>query len=107
MVCEPYATLVLSQAIEYGADVCSAPTFEPSTLNCTPTTPTLSEAVAARVTAVPETVVLLDGAVSDTLGGDVSTAVTFVLQEVLPPPPAIVSVYVVLTEGVTLCEPEV
>src|SRR3989339_1633144 len=33
----------------YGAAVISAPTFKPSTLNCTPAPPELSVAVAARV----------------------------------------------------------
>jgi hypothetical protein len=107
MVWVPYATVVLSHVIEYGADVCSAPTLEPSTLNWTPTTPTLSEAVAVSATAEPETVVLVEGAVRETEGAVVSIAVTFVLHEVLPPPPVTVSVYVVLTVGATLCEPEV
>src|SRR5215471_4536890 len=43
----------------------------PSTRNCTPTTATLSEAVAETVTA-PETVLPEVGAVIETLGGVVS-----------------------------------
>ena len=42
-----------------------------STRNCTPATPTLSEAVAVRVT-VPETVALGAGAVMVAVGGVVS-----------------------------------
>ena len=46
----------------------SAPSAAPSSRNCTPTTPTLSLAVAETVT-VPETVAPLAGAVIDTVGG--------------------------------------
>ena len=49
----------------------SEPTFAPSSLNCTPTTPTLSEAVAATL-AVPETVAPAVGLVSPTDGAVVS-----------------------------------
>ena len=38
--------VVVSQATEYGAVVSSAPISTPSSLNCTPATATLSEAVA-------------------------------------------------------------
>ena len=52
--------------------VSSAPSsVAPSTLNCTPATPTLSEAVAVRVT-VPDTVAPLAGAVRLTVGAVVS-----------------------------------
>jgi hypothetical protein len=44
----------------------------PSSLNSTTATPTLSEAVAETVTAVPETVAPLAGAVRETVGGVVS-----------------------------------
>src|SRR5256885_1204926 len=50
----PRAASVVSHDTEYGAAVTSAPKFVPSTLNCTPTTPTLSVAVAEMVT-VPDT----------------------------------------------------
>src|SRR5439155_1667852 len=53
-LCAPGTTSAVSHAIEYGAAATSAPRFVPSSLNCTPTTPTLSVAVADTVT-VPET----------------------------------------------------
>ena len=49
----------------------SAPTFVPSTLNCTPATPTLSEAFADTVTVFC-TVALFAGAVMETVGAVVS-----------------------------------
>ena len=50
--------------------VSSAPRLVvPSSLNCTPATPTLSAAVAESVTAVPETVAPLAGVVIETVGG--------------------------------------
>src|SRR5207245_4055284 len=55
----------------YGAVVISAPRLAPSSLNWTPTTPTLSEAVAETVT-VPETVEPAAGAVMETVGTVVS-----------------------------------
>src|SRR5439155_1226574 len=71
----PGATRAVSHTIEYGAAVTSAPRFTPSSLNCTPTTPTLSVAVAETVT-VPETLAAGAGAVSATVGGAVSATVT-------------------------------
>ena len=47
----------------------------PSSLNCTPATPTLSAAVAESVTAVPATMSPLTGAVIETVGGVGSGAV--------------------------------
>ena len=41
-------------------------------MNCTPTTPTLSDALAETVTDEPETVALFAGAESATLGGVLS-----------------------------------
>src|SRR5216684_818107 len=79
-VCAPLVAAVVSHATEYGAAVSSAPTFEPSSLNCTPTTPTLSLAVAVTVT-VPDTVEPPAGAVSATVGAVVSGG------GVPPPPP--------------------
>ena len=64
-------TDVVFHDIEYGAVVSSAPIFVPSTLNCTPATPTLSEAVADTVTVL-WTVALLAGALIATVGGVVS-----------------------------------
>ena len=59
------------QLVLYGAAVSSAPRFAPSSLNCTPTTPTLSDAVAETVT-VPETVLPSAGAVRETVGSSLS-----------------------------------
>src|SRR6185503_5124075 len=56
---------------EYGAVVSSAPRFAPSSLNCTPATPTLSFAFAATLT-VPEIVTPVAGAESATVGSVVS-----------------------------------
>ena len=47
--------------------VSSVPKFTPSTLNCTPTTPTLSDAFALTLT-LPDTVAPPAGAVSETVG---------------------------------------
>ena len=55
----------------YRAVVSSAPSGVPPSRNCTPTTPTLSDALALTVT-LPETVALLAGAVIETVGGVVS-----------------------------------
>src|SRR3989344_7450782 len=60
--------------MEYGDVVSSAPTLVPSTLNCTPVTPTLSEAFADRVTVL-ETVELAAGAVREMAGLVVSPPV--------------------------------
>src|SRR6266571_327993 len=70
-VCEPFAILVVSRATEYGAAVSSAPSTAPSNRNCTPATPTLSEASALTL-IVPDTVAPFAGAVIDTVGGVVS-----------------------------------
>ena len=43
------------------------PRFDPSSLNCTPATPILSDAAAFIVT-IPEATVLFAGAVIDTVG---------------------------------------
>src|SRR5207247_1825176 len=52
IVCWPLLVVVGSKRIEYGAVVSSAPPLTPSSRNCTPTTPTLSEAFALTVTVV-------------------------------------------------------
>src|SRR6266851_4055456 len=67
----PAVAVVVFQATEYGAVVTSAPRLAPSSLNWTPTTPTLSEAVAETVT-MPKMVAPLAGAVRETVGGVVS-----------------------------------
>ena len=67
----PLAAVAVFHEIEYGAVVSSAPRLMPSSLNCTPATPTLSAAVAETVTA-PLSVAPASGAVSATVGGIVS-----------------------------------
>src|SRR2546426_8651858 len=65
----------------------SAPRLTPSSLNWTPTTPTLSVAFADTV-IVPETVAPADGAVMETIGGGRSFAnvtLTAPALAVLPP----------------------
>src|SRR5439155_9130477 len=74
----PLPTAVLSQVTENGEVVSSAPSGVPSNWNCTPTTPTLSEAEAATDTD-PDTVAPSAGAVSDTAGGVVSAFATVTL----------------------------
>ncbi len=64
----PSATKVVFQEIEYGEAVTAAPRFVPSSVNWTPTTPTLSVALAETVT-VPTTVTPAAGAVIETVGG--------------------------------------
>src|SRR3989338_6532250 len=95
--------------MEYGAVVSSAPTLAPSTLNCTPATPTLSVAFALKVTVL-ETVELAAGAVRVTVGLVVSPPVvtsTFASQVALAPTPAVtVAVYRVETVGETDLEPD-
>src|SRR6185503_9740070 len=71
MLCPPFVTLPDDQLAEYGAVVSSAPRLPPSILNCTPTTATLSEALAAMVTD-PETVAPAAGLVRSTVGAVVS-----------------------------------
>src|SRR5437899_1048375 len=70
-VCDALVAVLVSHATAYGAAVSSVPRFAPSILNCTPTTPTLSDAVAVIV-VVPETVAPLAGAVTLTVGDVVS-----------------------------------
>src|SRR5438105_14844168 len=67
----PSPTTVVFQEMEYGLAVTSAPRLAPSSLNWTPTTPTLSEALAETVT-VPTTVAPAAGEVIETVGGVVS-----------------------------------
>ena len=52
--------------------VSSAFRLDPSNLNCTPTTPILSEAVAETVTEDPETVAPPTGVLIETVGAVVS-----------------------------------
>ena len=55
-------------AMAHGAAVFSAPRLAPSSLNCTPTTATSSDALAETLTEEPETVAPLAGAVIATTG---------------------------------------
>src|SRR5438552_4087738 len=85
-VCDALLAVVVSHEIEYGAVVSSAPTFAPSSRNCTPTTPTLSDALAVIV-VVPLTVAPPTGAVTLTVGAVVSlktVTVTAAAVVVLP-----------------------
>src|SRR5438034_7876440 len=86
----PLVTVVVSHVLVYGPAASSVPRLAPSTLNCTPTTPTLSLAVAETVTAVPDTVAPLAGAVIETVGGAVSGlfTVTVTAAEVVVLPAA-------------------
>src|SRR2546425_6341288 len=70
-LCAPLLAAVVAHEMAYGAEVSSAPRFAPSSLNWTPTTPTLSVALAETV-IVPATVAAAIGAVSETGGGVVS-----------------------------------
>src|SRR5947199_384278 len=70
----PFVVVVESQVLEYGEVVSSAPRFAPSSLNCTPATPTLSLAVALTATE-PTIVAPPAGAVMETVGGVVSGGV--------------------------------
>src|SRR5216117_237239 len=74
ILCEPSLAVAVFHETEYGAVVASAlPLIPSSSRNCTPTTPTLSEALAVTVT-VADTVWPLPGEVMLTVGGVVSAA---------------------------------
>jgi hypothetical protein len=68
----PFATVVVSHETLNGVPRSSAPILTPSRLNWTPTTPTLSVAFADTV-IVPETVAPFTGAVTEIVGGVIST----------------------------------
>jgi hypothetical protein len=70
-VCEPLAAVVVVHGTLYGAAISSAPSVAPSSRNCTPTTPTLSDAFAVTV-VVPDTVAPEAGAVTLAVGAVVS-----------------------------------
>src|SRR5256885_1270978 len=77
---EPSAASVVFQEMEYGAAVTSAPRLAPSSLNCTPTTPTSSEALADTV-IVRETVVPFSNEVMTTVVGVLSISVVNVKSD--------------------------
>ena len=83
-VCAAFVAVAVFQLVEYGAAVSSAPRFWPSSLNCTPATPTSSEAVAVTFTD-PESVAPWAGAVTDT-DGRVESALTAALASLDPGP---------------------
>ena len=97
----PLPAPLVAQAIEYGAVVSSAPTLAPSTLNCTPTTPTASAAVAVTVTE-PDTVAPAAGAVTETVG-----AVTSLLTVIETPADGELLPAASRATAVTTCEPSV
>src|SRR5687768_17289260 len=68
---EPLAAVAVFHGSEYGAVVSSAPRLTPSSLNCTPATPALSDALAVTV-VVPRRLAPGVGDVSATDGGVVS-----------------------------------
>src|SRR5262245_39543431 len=74
-VCAPLATPLVFHDTEYGEEVSSPPILLPSTLNCTPATPTLSDAVADTVTVLL-TVAPLAGAENEMVGCVVSAGAT-------------------------------
>src|ERR1051326_1081198 len=76
-VCDALLAAVVSHEVAYGAVAASAPRFAPSSLNWTPTTFTLSDAVAVTV-VVPETVAPFAGAVTATDGGVLSLEIVTV-----------------------------
>src|SRR5438128_6545303 len=76
-MCAPAEASAVFQLVAYGAVVTSAPRLAPSSMNCAPTTPTLSVALAEIVT-VPATVAPLAGAVKETAGGVLSATVVLV-----------------------------
>src|SRR3989454_4369486 len=76
------AAVVVSHVTEYGDVVSSAPRLPPSSWNWTPTTPTLSEAVAETV-ILPVTVAPEVGAVMLTVGAVVSGTVTVTEEDVV------------------------
>ena len=83
----------------------SEPRFAPSSRNCTLATPTLSEAVALTVTAVPPTTALAAGAVIVTVGAIVSVPAVTVSENVVvwtTAPEAPVTVMVDVASGVAL-----
>ena len=97
-LCTPLLTVVVFQVMVKGLEVSSEPKLEPSSLNCTPTTPTLSVAVALTATEVPVTVALLLGAVRLTEGLVVSSTsgvpVTVTVVVAVLEPAALVAVRV-------------
>jgi hypothetical protein len=79
----------------YGGDMSSKPRLTPSSLNWTPTTPTLSEGLAETGTLFPETVADGAGDEIETVGYDVSDpALTVTVVLAVTDPWALVAVRV-------------
>src|SRR6266850_364827 len=70
-LCVPRLAVEESHCTVYGELCTSLPRFTPSNRNCTPATPTLSEA-AADTPVIPTTVAPSNGEVIETAGGVVS-----------------------------------
>src|SRR5207249_3061442 len=96
-LCEPLLAVVVFHERVCCADGRAALKFTPSSLNCTPTTPTLSLAFAETVT-VPATEAPGAGEEMETVGGLLST-VTLTAAEVAELPASS------RATAVTLCEP--
>src|SRR2546426_2616060 len=79
-VCTPLLAAVVFHERTYGAVVASPPRLAPSSLNCTPTTPTLSVALAATV-IVPATDAPDGGVVIATVGGVRSGLLTITVTD--------------------------
>src|SRR5260221_10449981 len=99
-VCVPFPTVVVFHDTEYGELVSSTPRLLPSTRNCTPATPTLSDAVALTV-VVPDTVAPFAGELMLTLGAVVSVfdTVTVTADDVFRLPAASRAI------AVSVCDP--
>jgi hypothetical protein len=99
-VCVALESVAVFSESEYGAVVSCAPTFAPSTRNCTKDTGLSgSVAVAVRV-IVPATVALFNGAVMVTTGGVVS-ALTVKLTPLLATPPTVTTTFPVVAPAGT------
>src|SRR5438128_1489585 len=88
-VCAPLLAPVVFQAIEYGGVVTAAPALTPSSRNCTPATPVLSEALAVTL-IVPETLAPEAGELMLTVGPVASklTLLSVLVEAVLVLPAA-------------------
>src|SRR5205809_612171 len=98
-VCEPLLAVVVFQETEYGAAASSTPRLAASSRNCTPTTPTLSAALAVTL-VVPPTVAPENGEFTPRGGGVLSlNTVTVTAAEVVRLPAAS------RATAVSVCEP--
>jgi hypothetical protein len=100
----PFADPVVVQDVEYGDAVSSVPRLTPSSLNWTPATPMLSEAVAETV-IVPDAVVPVAGEVIAIVGEVVSAVLVVVPPELDVDTPAEVPLMAELLPVVPLLPP--